>query len=190
MEGNMKWIIPTVLAVLFAIGFIVILVIHLTEKKNTITRLDLKYSSSSNIGMKAPVTIEAYLVENNDVSYLFIPGKGTQNAFAFSKLAPGSTNEPSELKSDFNSDLSKYSVDTSSKQLSGYFNNCAILQWATWSISNGSLSCSPFIFDSSSGTIREVNQKIDLTSCGGSGIPVGSTIMPGFGASVIPLKKN
>ena len=190
MNEKLKWIIPTVIAVLLAIGLAVTLYLHLTMKeKNNITKLTLKYSTGKNSLLQSTVNIEAYLVENDSTCYLVIPGKGTQNAFKYKKINDN-TREPIELLTDKVNELSGYAIDTSDKQINGYFNNCGIYQNCKWNLEGGMLACSPYVYETDTGgNIVRNYPPINIKTCGGSSISAGSDISNGFGATVIPLKK-
>jgi hypothetical protein len=189
MNEKLKWIIPTVIAVLLAMGLAFTLYLHLTMKeKNNITKLTLKYSTGKNSPLKSAVNIEAYLVENDSTCYLVIPGKGTQNAFKYEKINEN-TSEPGALITDKVIELSGYAIDTSVKQINGYFNNCGIYQNCEWTLGGGILVCRPYVYGSDNGNIVRQYQPINIKTCGGSSIPAGTELTQGFGASVIPLKK-
>jgi hypothetical protein len=186
MAEKLKWT-AIIFAVIFFILSIVMTVLYVKKPsscQDKITKLNLVYSKTNNPKFKdnTNITIEAFLVEKEGAVYLFIPGFGTQNKLKFAKIDSSNTN-PTEVKSDTIEALKGYTIPQS--QLPGYFNNCAVIQHAQWSLSNGVLTCQPFIY---SGTSRSI-QPINLKDCGGSNIAVGREITSSFGATVIKLVK-
>jgi hypothetical protein len=189
MEINWAVLVPSIFCVILLVVLIVVLVKHKSSNKDKITSLTIPYTTSTNSGLLTNVNVESYLVENDKISYLVIPGKGVQNAFSYTKPQTGTqTNDPSSLISESVEELVNYTVDNDviMSEIEGYFNNCIQNLYAKWTLNNGILSCNPITFDFSK-TNPVVDQSINISGCP---VTPGTVIRIGFGASVIPLKKN
>jgi len=164
-----------ILSSLLFIGFVIVLILLLKKKckvdNDKITTLTVPFSTSVNSGLLTNVNAECYLVENDNVSYLVVPGQ--QNSFSYLT----GTNTYSNLTSDPVDALSNYIIDNPSGKYLGYFNNCGNNHLSNWNLINGALTSTP-VFN---GTVVRIN-----TNCGSA----GQNITLGFGAAVIPLKKN
>lgn len=164
-----------ILSSLLFIGLVIVLILLLKKKCNDkITTFTVPFSTTANSGLLTNVNAKCYLVENDDISYLVLPGE--QNSFSY-KNTPG-VNNPTNLTSDFSQQLSNYEIYNPSGMFLGYFNNCGYNDVTQWILVNGVLSVKP---------IRGVNQQpINVNNC----LSPGQTLTLGFGPTVIPLKKN
>lgn len=163
------------LSIILFIALVVVVILLLKKKcdvnNNKITSLSVPFSNTNNTGLLNSVNSKCYLVENDNLSYLVIPGE--QNSFNYTSGVATYTN----LSSDSVSELSNYIINNPSGKNLGYFNNCGTNNLSNWQLINGVLTSAP----ANGGRNIPIN-----TNCA----PAGQTITLGFGPAVIPLKKN